>query len=276
MVQAYVDESGGKGHSAVFVFSALLAKAEDWAMFSDQWDSCLSEAPSIRYFKMSEAAGQPSGEFYQFSTTERDDKLKRLCSIINALAPTEVSRTLDIDVFVERWGKHPKPFRDPYFFPFLTANFAIGVQVLEMKETEPCEIFFDEHKIFGPRAKPWYPIAREFMDCEVLALMPAEPLFRTDLQGLPLQAADLTAWMQRARSTVGLGKFSWLDSALARIHRSDLSQTYDRAWWNRPNAVDENDPEFIRQKNAALRRGKEIFGSEWPPNIKSRNKKKHD
>ncbi|MFZ3266117.1 MAG: DUF3800 domain-containing protein [Terriglobales bacterium] len=276
MVQAYVDESGGKGHSPVFVFSALLSKAEDWARFSDQWASCLSELPSIRYFKMSEARRAAKGEFYQFSPTERDDKLKRLCSILNALAPTEISCTLNIDVFVEKWGKYPKPFRHPYFFPFLTANFAIGVQVLEMKETEPCEIFFDEHKIFGPCARSWYPIAREFMDSEVLALMPTEPLFRTDLQALPLQAADLTAWMQRARSTVGLGEFSWLDSALAGIHRSDLSQTYDRAWWNRPNTVDQNDPEFIKQTTEALRRGREIFGSEWPPNIKWRNKKTHD
>ena len=222
-----------------------------------------------------QAASQQSARA-RFSPTERDDKLKRLCSIIDALAPTEISRTLDIDVFVEQWGKYPKPFRDPYFFPFLTANFAIGVQVLEMKETEPCEIFFDEQKSFGPRAKSWYPIAREFIDSEVLALMPTEPLFRTDLQALPLQAADLTAWMQRARNTLGLGEFPWLDSALARIHRSDLSQAYDRAWWNRPKTVDENDPEFIRQTIAAFRRGKEIVGSEWPLNIKSRNKKKHD
>ena len=224
---------------------------------------------------MSEAAGQPSGEFYRFSPTERDDKLKRLCSIINMLAPTELSRTLDIDVFVERWGKYPKPFRDPYFFPFLAANFAIGVQVLEMKETEPCEIFFDEHKIFGPRAKAWYPIAREFMGPDVLTVMPTEPLFRSDLQALPLQAADLTAWMQRARSTVGLGELSWLDAALDRVHRSELSETYDRAWWNRPKTVDENDPEFISQTKAAFQRGKEIFGSQWPPKIKSRNNKKY-
>jgi len=59
MIQAYVDDSGVKGQGSVFVFSALIAEADVWAELTDEWSVVLRSAPSIEYFKMSEAAGQP-------------------------------------------------------------------------------------------------------------------------------------------------------------------------------------------------------------------------
>jgi len=56
MVQAYVDESGGKGQGSVFVFSALVSSVDHWQAFTEAWQACLDESSSVRYFKMNEAA----------------------------------------------------------------------------------------------------------------------------------------------------------------------------------------------------------------------------
>ena len=70
IVQAYIDESGGKGQGSVFVFSALLASAKDWDGFSNEWQSRLDEHPKIKYFKMHEAARR-KGEFEGWSIEGR-------------------------------------------------------------------------------------------------------------------------------------------------------------------------------------------------------------
>jgi hypothetical protein len=81
-VQTFVDDSGGRGHSRYFVLAGLIGDAESWAEFSDEWGACLRETPAIRRFKMADAAGC-SGQFRRFEPSERDDKLRQLCRIIN-------------------------------------------------------------------------------------------------------------------------------------------------------------------------------------------------
>jgi len=78
LVQANVDESGGKGQGAVFVFSALISAVEHWNIFMPAWQACLDEAPKMAYFKMWEAAQRKC----RFSIPQRDEKLKKLCRII--------------------------------------------------------------------------------------------------------------------------------------------------------------------------------------------------
>ena len=70
-VQAFVDDSGGKGHGTHFVLAGLIADAENWAQFSDAWHLCLGQDPAIAYFKMREATGL-SGQFHRFSKPRRD------------------------------------------------------------------------------------------------------------------------------------------------------------------------------------------------------------
>jgi hypothetical protein len=61
---------------------------------------------------------------------------------------------------------------------------------------EPIEIVFDEHVIFGERARNFYPLLREmarWSDQERASLLPVTPVFRADDVALPLQAADFFA-----------------------------------------------------------------------------------
>jgi Protein of unknown function (DUF3800) len=273
MIQAYVDDSGNDGRGPVFLFSALIGEAEKWATFSDEWDACLRDAPSIRYFKMDEAAGN-NKEFYGFSNIERDDKVRRLCRIINGVGATEISTSLELAAFDNTWRKTAgRPLCEPYFFPFQAMNMGVAYQVGAMGVREPYEIFFDEQVIFGPRAKAWYPILRAFQVEAVRALMPVEPFFRSDHDVLPLQAADLTAWIERQKRSGGLREFEWLDSELGGLLHSELSRLIDEKWIRRfkipPDEVSEN----RTQCEAAMLAYQETFGHEWPPKNKAERKK---
>src|ERR1051325_425351 len=65
------------------------------------------------------------------------------------------------------------------------------------------EIVFDEQVIFGPRAKMWHPVIRESVkqrEPEAYQIMPVDPIFRSDLEFLPIQACDLVAWINRRGS----------------------------------------------------------------------------
>lgn len=217
IVQAYIDESGGKGQGSVFVFSALLASAKDWNGFSNEWQSRLDEHPKIKYFKMHEAA-KLKGEFEGWSIGARDAKLRRLCEPMRGII--ELFCVLDLKAFEKTLAAHSiKPMTTPYFYPFHIIIMAIGLEMSDLGVQEPCEIFFDEHMIFGAPAKSWYPIVRFAMDDNMKAVLPVEPLFKSDSVALPLQAADMTAWLRRRWNNEGLEKthLKWMESEFADI-----------------------------------------------------------
>ena len=272
-VQGYVDDSGGKGQGKVFVFSALVSSAEEWAPFTKEWDSCLKESPSIRYFKMDEAAGC-NGEFRGFSNLERDNKLKKLCCALNTQKITEISCTLVLEDFFNIWAHRlGRPATEPYFFPFMLINEALGYHMLGQGLREPCEVFFDEQVIFGPRARAWYPVIRAAQEPLLQSVMPIDPLFRSDKDIRPLQAADLTAWIQRNLHEDGWGEFKWLESHLNLLSVSPLSRVLDAEWIKGMLSYKYNKLETDRQPDV-LRAYKETFGFDWPPKTKL-EKKRH-
>jgi hypothetical protein len=267
-IQTYVDESEGKDTCPLFVFSALMSEAENWATFSDKWSACLKEPPSIQYFKMDEAAGRDN-EFYGFSDDERNRKLTNLCHVINEFDLRELHCILDLTVFKQMVS--PKPLSDPYFFPFQTIIAAVGYDLFERGRDEPFEIFFDENRIFGPRAKVWYPVIRHAIDEPIRSLLPVEPMFRSDRNVMPLQAADLTAWIRRMINSEGLGEFSWLQQEL-NISASPNSVNLNAdllKWMDNPT----NSGELRDKMKSALEAYRKQFGHEWPPKNKAELKK---
>jgi hypothetical protein len=260
-IQAYVDDSGNN-QDAYFIFSALISTAERWSAFSDAWDSCLKTQPSIRYFKMDEAAGK-NGQFYRFSDSERDEKLTVLCHVINTLRPVEVSCIVDVSRQKSGWEAESKPLTEYYFFPFQVMNLQVACTVAtEMESIERYEIFFDEHVIFGPRAKLWYPVLKEMADAPIRAIMPIEPLFRSDLDVSPLQAADLFAWLARQSATANGSDFpfSWVEKKLDRVLHSHMTARLPIS----DEGFEENEEWKIKTK-AVLIAYRKAFEHDWPP-----------
>ncbi len=268
MIQAYVDDSGGKGHTKTFVFSALIAEEKEWARKADEWAAALSKPPKISYFKMDEAVGFDD-QFFGFSASERDEKLKDLCRVIRVPSITTLSVTIRIDDFLTHWAPRlGKPASHPYFFAFQGVHLGVGFELLSRNQTERCEVFFDENKIFGPRAKVWYPVICRTFPRKVQAVLPVEPFFRDDAEVLPLQAADLTAWIQRKFSSDGdLGEFEWLYEELRGIRVSSCSKIIDAQWIADMKAHEYTEDE--RRRNAEFPQAyKDTFGFEYPPKTK--------
>jgi hypothetical protein len=272
-IQAYVDETGSDGKSPLFLFSALIAQAETWAQIVEEWDAHLKCEPSIQYFKMDEAAGLDA-QFYGFSDTERDEKVKGFCRLLNAPDVTELHSGWRLEDFKGHWSPRlGRPASEPYFFPFQMTIFSVAYEALSRKQTEPFEIFFDENNIFGPRAKAWYPVIRELAPSEIRAILPVEPLFRSEQNVLPLQAADLTAWITRHATCKTLGGFSWLKERLALMNKSPLSRILDKEWIAKMLAHKPSEAEMQGRKRA-LEVYRDIFEHNWPPTTKV-EKKRH-
>lgn len=229
-MQAFVDESGGAGNTRHFVMAGLIAHSEAWAEFTEEWESCLKEAPRIRLFKMKDAASC-TGAFYYFTDSERDDKLRKLAQIINRYVLIATHSTIDLDAHAKTWARLDKPRCDPYFWPFHNTIMATCFTLWDAGWRERFEIIFDEQLVSGLRARNWYPLIRAGMqhnEPEASTILPVDTMFKTDDEFLPIQAADLFAWcFRKATDDPEYHSFDWLLDEMKSVNQTEYSQYYD-------------------------------------------------
>jgi Protein of unknown function (DUF3800) len=231
LIQAFVDDSGGIGHSKHFVLVGLVSDSARWALFSREWRDCLDQSPRIAVFKMREAASC-TGAFHRFTEAQRDTRLRALAQIINRYAEFAIWTMIDLEAHAQTWAKHSKPRSEVYFWPFHTLILGTCFDLWEECHwKERFEIIFDEQLIFGERARKWYPLVREIMRIkhpEEFAILPVEPQFRKDDEYLPIQAADLWAWCLRKNTDDPHAKsFEWLLAEMPNVSQSNYCNYYD-------------------------------------------------
>jgi len=227
-VQVFADESISNGKSGHFVMAALMAEAAAWAEFTDEWDAALSCPPAIRYFKMKEAAAQ-TDQFNGFSARERDQKLKMLAVIINRYVKLYTHSIIDLAAFHSVKGNFSLAM-GPYFFPSHDTIISSARSLYELGYRERFEMIFDEHWILGPRARVWYPVIREIVRANnpaLFSILPVDPIFQTDNESSPLQAADMFAWCARRVAGGDSDTFSWLLPEFKDITLSDYAKFID-------------------------------------------------
>lgn len=198
MIQAYVDESGGLGHSRLFVFAALVAPSNSWEAFSREWRACLEAPPSISQFKMSDAENR-NNEFFKWDRNVRDNKVRDLsriaCKYVDIAHLTVYDLHAHADI-IRQQERIRKPISSFYFQAYFHAIVSIAIDLYNREHKEPFEIIFDEQVIHGPRAKRYYPLMKYIIGIrapEKAAILPVEPLFKRDDDCMPLQAADMFA-----------------------------------------------------------------------------------
>src|SRR5262249_24537334 len=140
---------------------------------------------------------------------------------------------IDLDAHAETWAKsNDKPRNEPYFWPFHNTIMAVCFTLHDAGWRERFEIIFDENVIFGPRAKYWYPLMLDLMrfkEPEASALMPIDPIFRSDDEFMPLQAADLfTTGRRYATDNPDWKELEWLLKEMPSVKETSYSQYYDR------------------------------------------------
>jgi hypothetical protein len=199
--QTYIDDSGGKGQGKILMLGGLFGSAEALAAIADKWEMELrANLPlPIRYFKASEA-NSLSGEFNYWYPDRRDQKVRRLASVVDRDDVVMVYGGVDLEAHrlmesqvgggrVEGTNKHP--LNQPYLLALLTVMLAVGREMWYRQTDEKIEVIFDNHDTFRDDAKAQYKVLRDVVPKWLLTFLPLEPLFRDDKDFVVLQAADL-------------------------------------------------------------------------------------
>lgn len=224
-IQAFIDDSGTKGQGRAFAMAGFMAEAHIWECFSEEWHEVLEREPAVSQFKMREAA-KFRGEFHKMSKADRDDKVRSLVQILNSDEFMAISCTVDIDAFNKYIVPlQKKPINDPFFLSCQAITRSMCIELLRQKER--FELVFDEHSIIGPHVKRWYPVLKLMLTKDEEAVFPTEPLFRNDKEFMPLQAADLLAWLLRRELDGKPHSFGWVVDELKETRRSAHSQHLD-------------------------------------------------
>jgi Protein of unknown function (DUF3800) len=248
VLQVFVDDSGAKGQESPAVFAGLLQTAEEWMAFSDDWSGALSRSPSVPRFKMSEAVGR-SGPFRFMSEEQRDAKLRELAAVVTLHHPTVFRTSIDLESFAEhsRLMGLADPLDVPFFHLALTTIWRVVDQLRQCNHRERFEIVFDRHLIYEDRIRRWYPVFCKIVDgiadasdspprwTASRSLLPHEPTFRTDDEFMPLQCADLYAWLLRAEMRGKDSRFAYLRRLLPPVAvTADMNSDYWRTMASGP------------------------------------------
>ena len=196
MLQGFGDDTG-KGNEPAFALGGFVAPVEQWIEFNNAWDAKLKEEPSIRFFKARDAAAC-RGEFGGFDAAQRDKKVSGLISLINAHAQFFVSTA----IVREDWskvfrGKMAKTMDSPFFFAYVRLM-TISLQHMRRfgAAADKVEWIFDvEAETIYREVLNWWLAQKEEPPRYLRKRMGNHPIMRNDEEVMPLQAADLIAWV---------------------------------------------------------------------------------
>jgi len=215
MLQAYIDDSGcgGVSDDKIFVLSGFIAHAPAWEEFSSDWSRCLDEDPKLHHLSMRNVA----------KWRNVDRKVKKLSALSDVLLRYAKKR-IECSILVKDYravvkGHVPKAVDSPYFLAFHNVIARFCDDCWANGINRKVEIFFDDNKVFGQRAKRWYPMVRDLVPSSHRRVLPAEPFFRDDKLVMPLQAADMSAWLISEKANTGGSDWRWLRKRLNTIEQ---------------------------------------------------------
>lgn len=227
-IQAFIDDSGVKGQGRFFVFGGLMSEAETWFAFSDAWKTTLQDEGLERY-KMDDAVKR-----YKRAPGDEDRRMRQFIGLINKYPVRAFYCAVEWKPFDDvGGGTLQKPYRDLYLWPFITTIEIVCRELLLAGETERSEIIFDEHRIFAPRMQEHWPAMRQLFPVEFQSVLPTNPLFRTDDEFMPLQAADLIAGLVRLTAKLEPFPFEWIWQAMPLDKWSPYSEIAVAERWQR-------------------------------------------
>ncbi len=176
------------------MIGGFVLAAANSARFGEEWNEGLQLHPRLAYFKMREAAAL-EGEFGRFSEEERDERINLLLKVVRKYAAFTVGCVVPLQVFRRVFHGIAETLDAPTYhasmFAMLTAEYMRQGMILG-----PVDFIFDEQDqtTFDEICRMWglwkmaHPLGRQ---------MGQRPIMEDDRDVLPLQAADLVAWLIR-------------------------------------------------------------------------------
>jgi hypothetical protein len=209
MLQAYIDDSRSDDPPA-FALGGLIAPAEKWASFSDEWQQFLDMPPAIKYFKMSEAMSF-GGEFSHWSEERRNERLRLMHRVIEDHVSAGINYIIRPNEYANVFKNTvvPTKLHNPYYFLFFGLINALAINQHRLGLTGRVDFIFDEQVMEKST------IIDSWSAFKLLAEAPKEllgdtPSFRNDQTTLPLQAADMCVWIARRRFLKTVPPLPWI------------------------------------------------------------------
>jgi len=195
-LQAFIDDSG-RGQDPAFVLAGWIARPEQWAEFSTEWEKVLHQHPRIEYFKMREAMSFQN-HFSGWSKPDRDNKISSLFAVIEQFVMHGIYIVIPSLIYKQYAAliDHPKA-SDPYFL----ALFSMMTMISELEDkygiTEPVDFTFDYQQGMERPIQAAWDALKSSSSSGVRRRLGRRPEFDDDKVSMPLQAADLHAWWMR-------------------------------------------------------------------------------
>ncbi len=199
---AYVDDSVEA--KRVLVLAGFISSVERWEAFTKDWENCLINAPwdrskktGNRVYKSSEARRRRDSPLVQEYIQHHYEVIKDHARDNQMRAVAVAVRLDDLERFIrKRPALAGTPWANPYSWAIQALIDTLAHLQLGDGHTEPIDWVFDER----PEKKQ----IREYWDVHVAGmpethrhLMGHEPVFRSDDDFLPIQAADMLAGFTR-------------------------------------------------------------------------------
>jgi hypothetical protein len=206
-LQAFIDDTGSEPTAPMFTLAGLVLSVQGWSDFSASWQSVLDAAPRLSFFKSNHAYGL-KGQFAGWDDADRDRKVAALVDVILQFKPERYTVSVGNTDYESLMGDIPARNRfpqlsTPYFWLFY--DFVVvscTFQATLHKQEPPFYFIFDDQGRIGNETRDWWPTFRSAQHRDNPWLRPYigdEPIFRSDRDCLPLQAADLVAGQMRRR-----------------------------------------------------------------------------
>lgn len=177
------------------VLAGYIARLTPWTDFSQEWQIALDEKPKLAYFKIKEAI-RLEEQFGRFKPEQRDERVFKLCSIIRKYVNFGIVASFKWSVFQQAQSEAPRYFFQPYGVLFHGMMSSVLNRILDADRYARIVFVFDEQGKAGHVAiKTFDAIFPDLNPREKKALMGVSHV--SDLDVLPLQAADCLAWLMR-------------------------------------------------------------------------------
>ena len=189
-LQSYWDDSC-IGQSPLYCLAGIVGPAGYWERFSSAWQNVLNMEPAVSFWKTSAAVGG-YGEFGDWGRDELRKRVGLLMQLLNDPNLAKFAVTCRHDAYMKVHGNN-KAYT--LLFPLAiteTADIMAGFGY-----SEPVDwIFDDQPEHMREVADVWQWFYDSAPDTYRKTLKNA-PIFRDEKEYLPIQAADLFAWVIR-------------------------------------------------------------------------------
>lgn len=243
VLQAVFDESGNSPNQDTLVIGGLLASAEAWIRFTDQWDAALKRAPGAAFVKYTEIT-RGKGQFADdrgWNDSLRAERLSEFVKIIRDNAVCMMFASMRHADFERHVRSVPtagyRSLLNDHPYALLAQQAAVPTIALLAKKglTDKCDFYFDS--LPGPDAviQDIWPDIQAMPSTLPEGVLPFAPkiggvIFRDGEDFLPLQAADLVAGMVRGSLMQEFPHPSLMGFADMECYPHSISEDRVRGW----------------------------------------------